>query len=109
MTTTRLRNLLLIFFVVALGLYASHAFEEQQAYKTGVYIAKAAFAAEDTQNRRCLSLAQRDCAVNDLNNDAAMERALAGANIIPALADSIPLHTGFRDGWREASAASFTR
>jgi hypothetical protein len=36
-----------------------------------------------------------------------MEDALASASIIHALSDSTALHTGFRDGWREARTAGF--
>ena len=95
--------------VVALMLYAVHAYEEHQAYKTGIYIGKAAFTAEDFQNQRCRSLPDHSLqpVCKDLNKDSVMEDALASANIIPALADSIPLHTGFRDGWRDARAAAF--
>jgi len=96
--------------VVALCVYASHAYAKQQAYKTGVYIGKAAFTATDYQNRFCLSVHpdsfQRGCEVRDLNKDSAMENALASANIIPSLSDSTDLHTGFRDGWREAKTAT---
>ena len=98
------------FIIVALCIYASHAYAQHQAYKTGVYIGKAAFTSADFQNRRCRSLhadsVQPDCEVNDLNNDSVMENALASANIIPALSDSTALHTGFRDGWREARTAA---
>jgi hypothetical protein len=96
--------------VVALLLYAVHAYEEHQAYKTGIYIGKAAFTSEDFKNQRCLSLRealQPACTVNDLNQDSVMEDALASAHIIPALADSTSLHTGFRDGWREARTVAF--
>jgi hypothetical protein len=100
-----------LFAVLALMIYALHTYEDHQAYKTGIYIGKAAFKADDFQNRQCLSLRrdafQRLCEVNDLNQDSVMEDALASANIIPSLADSTPLHTGFRDGWREARTAAF--
>jgi hypothetical protein len=76
--------------VVVLLSYALHTYEERQAYKTGIYIGKAAFRAESFKRR------------NDLNNDSVMESALASANIIPSLSDSRTLHDGFRDGWREA-------
>ena len=109
------KRLWTVFIGVALfvctTLYATHAYEEHQAYKTGVYIGKAAFTAADHQNRTCLSIIsiQRGCEVQDLNKDSVMEESLASANIIPALADSKPLHTGFRDGWREARTASTNR
>jgi hypothetical protein len=99
------------FVVVALLIYALHSYEEHQAYKTGIYIGKAVFKAKDFQNRQCLSVRsgsfQRVCEVNDLNKDSVMEDALASANIIPSLSDSTALHTGFRDGWREARTAAF--
>jgi hypothetical protein len=99
------------FVVVALTTYALHAYEEHQAYKTGIYIGRVAFQTEDFQNRQCLSVRggsfQRACKVNDLTRDSVMEDALASANIIPSLADSTALHTGFRDGWREARTAAF--
>jgi len=61
------------FIIVALCVYASHAYAQRQAYKTGVYIGKAAFTSADFQNRRCRSLhadsVQPDCEVNDLNNE----------------------------------------
>jgi hypothetical protein len=92
-------------------LFASHSYAEHQAYKTGIYIGKAAFKTEDFKNRRCLGLhpdsSQRGCEVHDLNKDSVMEDALASASIIPALSDSTALHTGFRDGWREARTAGF--
>ena len=88
---------------------ASRAYAQHQEYKTGVYIGKAAFRSADFQNRRCLAAdaSQPDCAVQDLTRDTVMENALASANIIPALADSTAVHTGFRDGWREARTAAF--
>lgn len=93
---------------VVVIIYAEHTFERHQAYKTGIYIGKAAFQAGDYQNRQCLSVPsfQRVCEVNDLNKDSAMEDALASANIIPSLSDSTVLRTGFRDGWREARTAT---
>lgn len=95
---------------VALMIYAVHIYQDHQAYNTGIYIGKAAFKTEDFQNRQCLSVRrdsfQRVCNVIDLNNDSVMEDALASANIIPALSDSTALHTGFRDGWREARTAA---
>jgi hypothetical protein len=98
---------------VLLCVYASHAYAEHQAYKTGLYVGKAAFTSEDTKNRSCLRLhaasLQRGCEVHDLNNDAVMEGALASANIIPALSDSQALRTGFRDGWRESRTALANR
>ena len=98
------------FALVALMTYALHTYEEHQAYKTGIYIGKAAFNAEDYQNRQCLSVRhysfQRACMVKDLNKDSVMEDGLASANIIPSLSDSTALRTGFRDGWREARTAA---
>lgn len=84
--------------------YTTHTFAEHQAYRTGVYIGKAAFSAANYQNRVCSrpDATQPGCEVRDLNQDSVMENALASANIIPSLVDSAPLHTGFRDGWREA-------
>jgi hypothetical protein len=104
-----------VLIAVALCVYATHIathiYEERQSYKTGVYIGKAAFNAADYQNRRCVSLPansfQHGCEVRDLNKDSAMEDDLASANIIPALSGSTALHTGFRDGWREARTAAF--
>ena len=97
--------------VVALMISAIHTYEEHQAYKTGIYMGKTFFKTDDFQNRQCLSLRgdpfQRVCKVIDLNQDSVMEDALASANIIPSLADSTALHTGFRDGWREARTAAF--
>jgi hypothetical protein len=99
------------FIAVVLCIYALHAYEEHQAYKTGVYIGKAAFTAADYQNRHCLSLPadsfRRTCEVRDLDKDSVMEDALASANIIPSLSDSTAIHTGFRVGWREARTATF--
>lgn len=99
------------FALVALMIGALHTFEEHQAYKTGIYMGKVTFEADDFQNRQCLSLRrdsfQRVCKVTDLNQESAMEDALASAKIIPSLADSTALHTGFRDGWTEARAAAF--
>jgi hypothetical protein len=99
------------FVVLALLIYAVHTYEERQAYKTGIYIGKAAFKTQDFQNRQCLRVRgdsfQRVCKVTDLNKDSVMEDALASANVIPALSDSTALHTGFRDGWREARTAAF--
>lgn len=96
--------------VVALVLYAVHAYQERQAYKTGIYIGKTAFNAQDFQNQHCLSLrgasVEAGCKVRDLNQDSVMEDALASAQIIPSLSDSAALHTGFRDGWREARTAA---
>jgi hypothetical protein len=82
-------------------MYASHTYQEQQAYKTGAYIGKAAFAAAEFQNQHCLHA----CEPRDLNQDSVMEDALASANIIPALADSTALRTGFRDAWRESRSS----
>lgn len=91
---------------VALCAFGSHLYAEHQAYKTGVYMGRTFFTTKDFQNRRCLSL-RADCEVPDLNQDSAMEDALASANIIPALADSVSLRQGFRDGWRQARTAVF--
>ncbi len=96
-----------VLIAVALGFYASHRYAEHQAYKTGAYIGKAAFAAADLPNRFCLRSLQRRCEVNDLDKDSVMENALATANIIPSLRDVTVIHTGFRDGWREARTAAF--
>ena len=102
--------ILVVVVVVAVMASAVQAYKDHQAYTTGIYIGKAAFRSEDFQNRRCVSLrehsSQDACTVSDLTTDSAMETALASANIIPALADSIPLHTGFRDGWRESANSS---
>src|SRR4029077_13166012 len=105
METSRMANKRLwivaaAFFVGALCLYASHAYAERQAYKTGAYIGKAAFTAADWQNRVCLHSSQRGCEVHDLNKDSVMENALASANILPSLPDVPAIHAGFRDGWR---------
>jgi len=106
------KKLWAVFIAVALfggaTLYATHTYEERQAYKTGVYIGKAAFTAADYQNRVCsrADSLRPGCEVRDLSKDSAMEESLASANIIPSLADSAPLHTGFRDGWREARTAA---
>jgi hypothetical protein len=104
-------GILALFAAVALMIYAVHIYEEHQAYKTGIYIGKAAFNADDIQNRTCLGLHGdaflRACKIRDLNQDSVMEEALASAGILPALADSTALHTGFRDGWREARTAAF--
>ncbi|HEX4998203.1 MAG TPA: hypothetical protein VFY29_08260 [Terriglobia bacterium] len=95
-----------VFIAVALA-YATHTYEERQAYKAGAYIGRAAFTTADYQDRHCLSR-HADCEVHDLNDDRTMEDAMASANIIPALADSTALHSGFRDGWREARTAAFS-
>ena len=97
---------------VAICVYASHAYAQRQAYRTGVYIGKASFAAADLQNRHCLGLragSERRCEVNDLSNDSVVERAMASANIMPSISESevTAIHTGFRDGWREARTAAF--
>lgn len=96
---------------VALCLYGSHAYAENQAYKTGVYMGKAFFKTEDFKNRTCLSVPadspRRVCEVHDLSQDSVMENALASAQIIPSLADSTTLRSGFRDGWRESRTAAF--
>ena len=80
--------------VVAALIGCAQAYERRQAYKTGVYMGNAAFRAETRQNRR------------HLTSDWVMENALASARIIPALAESQTLRTGFRDGWREARTAA---
>jgi hypothetical protein len=99
------------FIAVVLCIYAVHTYEDHQAYKAGVYIGKAAFTAADYQNRHCLSLPadsfRHNCKVRDLEKDSVMEDALASANIIPSLADSTAIHTGFRVGWREARTTTF--
>lgn len=109
MTRKRL-GIMAMFAVVGLMIYATHTYEEHQAYKTGVYIGKTIFTADDYQNRTCLSVRQGPpksaCDVKDLNQDSVMEDALASANIIPALAGSTALHAGFRDGWRQARTAA---
>jgi|SRR5579871_2196412 len=91
--------------VVVLCLYGSHLFAEHQAYKTGVYMGRLIFDAAERVNRSCLSIpadSRHNCAMKDLNDQSVMENALASAQIIPALAASKALRTGFRDGWREA-------
>jgi hypothetical protein len=103
-----------VFVAVALCMYASHAYAQHQAYKTGVYMGKAFFTTADFQNRQCLRLrtesVPRGCTVNDLN-DTAMEKALASAWIIPSMSESevTAIHTGFRAGWREARTVIVTR
>jgi hypothetical protein len=94
--------------VICASSFAAHVHEERQAYKTGVYIGTSAFTAANYQNGVCAGVAQRGCAVRDLSRDSVMEDALASAHIIPSLADSVPLHTGFRDGWRQARAGAFS-
>jgi hypothetical protein len=100
------RRLIVAALAVVLMIFAEHTYAEHQAYKTGIYIGKAAFSTEDYKNRECLRVRGNSfrhvCEVNDLNKDSVMEGALASANIIPSLADSTALHDGFRDGWREA-------
>lgn len=106
------KRMWLVWVMVALTVgatqYAARIYAERQAYKTGVYIGKSAFAAADYKNRVCASVnpVPGGCEVRDLNNDSAMENARASAHIIPSLADSVPLHTGFRDGWRDARTAA---
>jgi hypothetical protein len=111
MPKKRMWAVLIVALFCCAALYASHRYAEHQAYKTGIYIGKAAFKSEDFKNQRCLSLhpdaSQRNCEVHDLNKDSVMEDALASANIIPSLSDSAALHTGLRDGWREAKTAAF--
>src|SRR5690242_8039421 len=110
MTNKRLWSIAVPFVAVALCLYASHAYAETQAYRTGVYMGRASFKTEDFKNQRCRSLlahsSQGICEVHDLNKDSVMEGSLASANIIPSLADSTVLRSGFRDGWREARTAA---
>jgi len=101
-----------VFIAVAL-IYASHLYAEHQAYKTGVYMGKLFFTTEDFKNRQCLRLRadsfQHGCEVNDLNNDSFMEHALASAYVIPSFSQSevTSIHTGFRNGWRDARTAAF--
>lgn len=106
------KTLWTVSIAVALCFYASHFYEERQAYKTGVYIGKSAFTAANLQNRRCIGFQadslERRCELQDLNRDSIMEDALASANIIPSLSDSKALHTGFRDGWRDERTAIFS-
>ena len=107
MANKRVGGVATLFAVVALMMYATHLYAEHQAYKTGVYIGKTFFHAEDLKNRSCLSVpASYNCEVHDLNQDSVMESALASAQIIPPLRDSTALPKGFRDGWREARTAS---
>ena len=88
-------------------IYATHLYEEHQAYKTGVYMGKTFFHAEDLKNRSCLSApVSSNCEVNALDKDSVMESALASAQIIPPLRDSTALPRGFRDGWRDARTES---
>lgn len=107
------KTLWAVFIAVALCIYASHAYAQHQAYKTGVYMGNVSFAAADLQNRHCFGLragsSQRGCEVHDLNNDSVMEDALASANIISSMSESdvAAIHAGFRDGWREARTAAF--
>jgi hypothetical protein len=91
--------------------YAVHNHEKRQEYKTGVYIGKSAFTAANYQNDVCSDAGspQRRCAVRDLGSDSVMEDALASAHIIPSLADSKTLRTGFRDGWQEARSGASGR
>jgi len=99
------------FALVALMIFAAHIYAERQAYKTGVYMGKSFFDADDYQNRVCLRVRADSfepvCRVIDLSQDSVMEDALASAWIIPSLADSTALHTGFRDGWRKERTAAF--
>ena len=107
-----LRRWIVAALAAVLMIYAEHTYEEHQAYKTGIYIGKAALKTEDFKNRQCLSVRadsfRRVCEVNDLNKDSVIEDALASASIIPSLSDSTALRRGFRDGWREARTATFT-
>lgn len=95
-----------------LCIYASHLYAQHQAYKTGVYMGKASFTTADYQNRICLGLrsdaVRRGCEVNDLSKVSVMEHSMASAYIIPSISESdvAAIHTGFRDGWREARAAA---
>jgi hypothetical protein len=103
------RGWIVALFVVVLMIYAEHTYEQHQAYKTGIYMGKAFFKTEDYKNRECLRIRgdsfQGVCKVKDLSKDSVMEDVLASAYIIPSLSDSTALHTGFRDGWREARTA----
>jgi hypothetical protein len=111
MADKRLWEIVAPFVAVALMIVAVHIFKEHQAYKTGIYMGNAFFKTEDYKNRQCLRVRgdsfRRVCEVKDLNKDSDMEDALASAYIIPSLSDSTALHTGFRDGWREARTAAF--
>jgi hypothetical protein len=104
------RSFVAAFTLVALMIFALHTYEEHQAYKTGIYMGKAFFRTEDYKNRECLRIRSDSfsgvCHVKNLNRDSVMEDALASAYIIPSLSDSKALHTGFRDGWREARTAA---
>jgi hypothetical protein len=93
--------------IVALCIYASQTYARHQAYKTGIYMGKTFFSTADFQNRQCLR-ADSSCEVTDLNSDSVMENALASAKIIPSFSESEvrAIHTGFRDGWREARSAA---
>ena len=94
------------------AIYASHIYAQHQAYNTGVYMGKLFFSTADFQNQQCLRLRagslQPGCEVNDLKNDSVMEHALATAYIVPSMSasDVTAIHTGFRDGWREARTAA---
>jgi hypothetical protein len=94
------------------AVYATHTYAQHQAYHTGVSMGKLFFTTADFQNQQCLKLRaaslQPGCAVTDLHNDSVMEHALATAYIIPTMSESnvAAIHTGFRDGWREARTAA---
>src|SRR5215467_5035200 len=96
------KSMWVAFIAVALCIYASHAYAQHQAYKTGVYMGKLFFTNADLQNRQCLRLRNgsflRSCEVNDLNKDSVMENAMASAYIIPSMSESdvTAIHTGFR-------------
>jgi hypothetical protein len=104
----------MVFIAVALFIgasqYAAHIYQKRQEYKTGVYIGKSAFTAANYQNGVCngADSLQRRCEVRDLGRDSVMEDALASAHIIPSLADSRPLRTGFRAGWQEARSGAIS-
>jgi hypothetical protein len=94
------------------AIYATHTYAQHQAYNTGAYMGKLSFTTADFQNQQCLRLRARSlqsgCEVTDLKNDSVMEHALATAYIIPSMSasDVTAIHTGFRDGWREARTAA---
>jgi hypothetical protein len=95
------------------AVYATQIYAQHQAYHTGVYMGHLFFTTADFQNQQCLKLRtasfQPGCEVNDLNDDSVMEHALATAYIVPSMSESnvAAVHTGFRDGWREARTADF--
>lgn len=107
------KTIWVVFAATALCVYATHIYAQHQAYKTGVYMGKLFFTTADTKNRKCLSLRADPlppgCEVQDLNQDSVMESAMASAYIVPSMSESDvkAIHTGFRDGWREARTAVF--